>query len=154
MALAVDLFCGLGGWSEGLLAEGWNVIGFDIERHVYGDQSYPGQLVLQDVLTLHGSQFKDVDLIVASPPCQEYSYMAMPWSRAKKIRRGISIRRTGHRETERPVQCLFPHPARGQRGGRAAYPDDRGECARGAGMGGEVGMDYGSVSSCGAMCRR
>ena len=32
--LAVDLFCGLGGWTEGLLAEGWRVIGFDIERHV------------------------------------------------------------------------------------------------------------------------
>ena len=29
--LAIDLFCGLGGWSEGLLAEGWDVVGFDIE---------------------------------------------------------------------------------------------------------------------------
>jgi hypothetical protein len=64
------------------------VIGFDIERHVYdGMPEYPAQLVLQDVLTIHGSQFKDAALIVASPPCQEYSYMAMPWSRAKQIRR-------------------------------------------------------------------
>jgi hypothetical protein len=131
--LAIDLFCGLGGWSEGLLAEGFDVIGFDIERHRYpkvvikdGDAAekqggstlklgvgrlpgtgfnvanekaysdalkrgftewseYPAQLVLQDVLTLHGRQFKDAALIVASPPCQEYSYMAMPWSRAKTI---------------------------------------------------------------------
>ena len=83
--LAIDLFCGLGGWTEGLLAEGYNVVGFDIERHVYGEAKYPAQLVLQDVLTIHGSQFKDADLIVASPPCQEYSYMAMPWSRAKAI---------------------------------------------------------------------
>lgn len=29
--LAIDLFCGLGGWTEGLLAEGWDVIGFDIK---------------------------------------------------------------------------------------------------------------------------
>jgi site-specific DNA-cytosine methylase len=87
--LAIDLFCGLGGWTDGLLAEGWDVIGFDIERHQYGDAKYPAQLVLQNVMTLHGSQFKDVDLIVASPPCQEYSYMAMPWSLAKAKRARI-----------------------------------------------------------------
>jgi hypothetical protein len=52
--LAIDLFCGLGGWTDGLLAEGWDVIGFDIERHIYGEDRYP-----------------------------EYSYMAMPWTRAK-----------------------------------------------------------------------
>ena len=83
--LAIDLYCGLGGWTEGLLAEGYYVVGFDIEHHVYGKHCYPAQLVLQDVLTLHGRQFKDAALIVASPPCQEYSYMAMPWSRAKRI---------------------------------------------------------------------
>lgn len=125
--LAIDLFCGLGGWTEALLAEGWRVIGFDIERHQYwlpdaeGETDgykhtkpvekrgwtqgcavslgiegatqkprtrlpeYPGQLVLQDVRTLHGAQFKDADLIVASPPCQEFSYRAMPWKRAKAL---------------------------------------------------------------------
>jgi len=50
---------------------------------------YPGQLVLQDVLTIHGSQFRNADLIVASPPCQEYSYMAMPWSRGKQIAQAL-----------------------------------------------------------------
>lgn len=86
MALAIDLFCGLGGWTEGLLAEGWEVIGFDIERHEYDGLKYPAQLVLQDVLTLDGAQFREAELIVASPPCQEYSYMAMPWSLAKAKR--------------------------------------------------------------------
>lgn len=85
MSLAVDLFCGLGGWTDGLLAEDWDVVGFDVERHVYGKHAYPAQLVLQDVLTLDGAQFRDVDLIVASPPCQAYSYMAMPWTRAKRM---------------------------------------------------------------------
>jgi hypothetical protein len=83
--LAIDLFCGLGGWTEGLLAEGYRVIGFDIERHDYGNGTYPAQLVIQDVRMLHGSQFKDAALIVASPPCQEYSYRAMPWKRAKDL---------------------------------------------------------------------
>lgn len=93
--LAIDLFCGLGGWTESLLAEGYDVIGFDIERHVYGEHRYPAQLVIQDVLTLHGSQFKDAALIVASPPCQEYSYMAMPWSRAKAKAAAIRADETG-----------------------------------------------------------
>jgi hypothetical protein len=133
--LMIDLFCGLGGWASGGLAEGYEVVGFDIERHRYpmaiprsdhgenGQKSphgsnpggslwrersatgprdmaikdlrdapltggwveYPAQLVLQDVLTLHGSQFKDATLIVASPPCQAYSYRAMPWKRAKAL---------------------------------------------------------------------
>jgi len=83
--LAIDLYCGLGGWTEGLLAEGYRVVGYDIERHEYGEHRYPAQLVLQDVTTLHGRQFRDASLIVASPPCQAYSYRAMPWKRAKAL---------------------------------------------------------------------
>lgn len=83
--LAIDLFCGLGGWAEGLLAEGYYVIGFDIERHEYDGQRYPGRLVVQDVLTLHGAQFRDAALIVASPPCQFFSYTSMPWTKAKRL---------------------------------------------------------------------
>ena len=93
--LAIDLFCGLGGWTEGLLAEGYDVVGFDIERHAYGEQKYPAQLVIQDVLTLHGSQFRTATLIVASPPCQEYSYMAMPWKLAKAKAKAIRADTTG-----------------------------------------------------------
>lgn len=83
--LAIDLFCGLGGWTEGLLAEGYYVVGFDNVQHVYGEHRYPAQLVIQDVLMLHGRQFKDAALIVASPPCQAYSYRAMPWKKAKAL---------------------------------------------------------------------
>jgi hypothetical protein len=83
--VAIDLFCGLGGWTEGLLAAGYDVIGFDNERHVYGEHRYPAQLVLQDVRTIHGSQFRRAALIVASPPCQAYSYRAMPWKRARAL---------------------------------------------------------------------
>lgn len=103
MPQAIDLFCGLGGWTEGLLAEGYDVTGYDIEAHEYGDQKYPAKLVMRDVLTIHGSEFADADLIVASPPCQAYSYMAMPWSRAKAI---ATEYRSGKRSIEQ-LNALF-----------------------------------------------
>ncbi len=109
--LAIDLFCGLGGWTEGLLAEGFDVVGFDVENHVYGAQRYPAQLVLQDVRTIHGSQFRDAALIVASSPCQKYSYMAMPWTRAKKLAEWY--RESPERLAE--LNELFEQPARIQR---------------------------------------
>lgn len=93
--LCIDIFCGVGGWTSGFLAEGWDCIGFDIERHVYGVERYPAQLVLQDALTIHGGQLKDADCIVCSPPCQAYSYMAMPWKLAKAKAAAIRADTTG-----------------------------------------------------------
>lgn len=101
--IAIDLFTGKGGWARGLSAVGWYVIGFDIE-----DKGHEGgELVLQDVLTLHGSQFRKAHLIVASPPCQNYSYLAMPWSRSKSnnSQKAKAMRRRW--ETEGPDNRLF-----------------------------------------------
>ena len=78
--LAIDLYSGLGGWAEGFLSEGWRIVGFDNQP-----QPYPGEFVQQDVTTLDGAQFRDAAVIVASPPCQAYSYRAMPWKRAKAL---------------------------------------------------------------------
>lgn len=39
--------------------------------------------MIQDVRTLTGHQFAGAALIVASPPCDEFSRWAMPWTRAK-----------------------------------------------------------------------
>ena len=84
--LCVELFCGMFGWGEGFVAEGYRVVGFDIEHLAHHGPVPAGcWLALQDVLTLHGSQFKDAAVIVASPPCQAYSYRAMPWKRAKAL---------------------------------------------------------------------
>ena len=90
--LAIELFAGLFGWGDGLVAEGYETVGVDIvnmfaELGMVRRREF--NLVLQDVLTLHGSQFKDAALIVASPPCQEFSWMAMPWSRAKQVARAL-----------------------------------------------------------------
>ena len=129
--LVIDLFCGLGGWSEGFLAEGYRCVGFDVEAHRYPKrimhgsseklpacganvpgigwtgfaktsgvswrnrseagtetdewEEYPGELIIRDVRSIHGSELKDAAVIVASPPCQAYSYRAMPWKRAKAL---------------------------------------------------------------------
>jgi hypothetical protein len=85
LPLCFDLYCGLGGWAEGFISEGFHVIGYDIEKHDYGTGTYPGELILCDVRSIHGSQCKDAMCIVASPPCQEPSYRAMPWKRAKAL---------------------------------------------------------------------
>jgi hypothetical protein len=103
--LAIDLCCGLGGWTEGLLAEGWRVRGYDIEAHEYGDEKYPAELVIRNVLEMHGSELADADLIVASPPCQAYSYMAMPWRLAKKKAAAIRADETG--EMLRDLNAIF-----------------------------------------------
>jgi hypothetical protein len=84
--LVIDLCCGLGGRTKGFLAEGYDAVGFDVERHVYGEKRYPGQLILRDVLTLNGYELRAANpsVIVASPPCQRYSRMALPFSGGKR----------------------------------------------------------------------
>jgi hypothetical protein len=116
--LAIDLCCGLGGWTEGLMAEGYRVIGYDIEAHEYGDEKYPGELRLENVLTLNGAQFKDAALIVASPPCQKYSYMAMPWKIARAKAAAIRADTTGAMLAE--LNALFDACFRIQREASAA----------------------------------
>ena len=57
--LAIDLFTGLHGWAEGLIAAGFYVVGFDLEdmSRKLGEPLPPEHfsLVIQDVLTLHGA---------------------------------------------------------------------------------------------------
>ncbi len=85
--LAIELFAGLSGWGEGFAAEGYRVVGFDLydmpKKLGLPRPNGDIRLVLQDVLTIHGKQFKDAAVIVASPPCQAYSYRAMPWKLGK-----------------------------------------------------------------------
>lgn len=68
--LAIDLFCGRGGWTSGLQAAGFWVHGVDIRRF----PEYPGDEFTQaDIATVHGDRFAGARLIVASPPCQGFS---------------------------------------------------------------------------------
>jgi len=64
----LDLFCGMGGWSIPFIEDGDEVWGIDIK-----DYDYPGKLILGDIRELDGYGFWDMDLIIGSPPCTEFS---------------------------------------------------------------------------------
>jgi hypothetical protein len=146
VVVCVDLYCGLGGWAEGFLAEGYHVRGYDIEAHDYGTGGYPGELILADVLKLHGRDCADAAVIVGSSPCTEYSYMAMPWGQGEadcggaplsgRISRGLH-RLAHHRAAECLVRRSVSYPAGSVRSGRQIHSLDRGECQRSAAVGRE-----------------
>lgn len=95
--LCVDLFCGLGGWAEAFIAEGYDVVGFDIDPS-FGPV-YPGEFRAEDVRFvarhIHESKHRfglsracnDDVVVVASPPCEEFSRWDQPWKNVIKNRR-------------------------------------------------------------------
>ena len=84
--VALDLCCGLGGWSRGLQKAGWDVIGVDTEPW---PNPYLHKFIQRDVRELHGSDFPGVRLVVASPPCQEFSYRSFPFKRCRYLRDNV-----------------------------------------------------------------
>ncbi len=71
----LDLFCGMGGWVQSFPST-WKVIGYDIKD--FSDM-YPFEFVKCDLLKF--SDFpSDIDLIVASPPCTDFSKASLPQS--------------------------------------------------------------------------
>lgn len=87
MPLAIDLCCGMGGWTAGFLAVGWDVIGFDVTAW----PDYPALRVLQDVRTVDGRRLARASLIVASPPCQEFSRKDIPWTRETALEPSLDL---------------------------------------------------------------
>jgi hypothetical protein len=85
--VALDLCVGLGGWAAGLVAAGYDVIGVDIED-MFAALNEPRpdhfELVIADICKVRGADYAHVSLIVGSSPCQDFSYRAMPWTRAKR----------------------------------------------------------------------
>jgi len=78
--LLLDLYCGLGGWSLGFAFSGWKCIGVDLQDFSAG---YPGKFIQANVLTWDGWEHLKPDLIVASPPCEQFSRHDMPWTRKR-----------------------------------------------------------------------
>lgn len=78
--VVLDLCCGLGGWSEGFIQCGWDAVGVDIADY---RSMYPGQFIHADLLKWDGWLTLQFDLVVASPPCEEFSRWDMPWTRKR-----------------------------------------------------------------------
>lgn len=98
---ALDLFCGLGGWSDGLAAEGFNVLGVEVNPKIA--ELYKHPVIVKDVRKLHGYNFKGYDLIVGSPPCRDFTqipdvrykagdgYKITSWKRPKNPQVGLKL---------------------------------------------------------------
>lgn len=70
----LDCFCGLGGASEGFHREGFECTGIDIVN-----VGYPYRLILADMLTLKGEDFRGYDVIWGSPPCRDFTKLPDHW---------------------------------------------------------------------------
>ena len=74
----LDLFSGLGGASRAMREAGWEVITVD------NDPSFNPDICI-DIRDFHffNVLYGHVDLLWASPPCEEFSRWSMPWCRKK-----------------------------------------------------------------------
>jgi len=78
----VDLFSGLGGWSDGFASEGFQVLGVEIEPKIARLYKHP--CIVADVRRLDGKRFKDFDVIVGSPPCRDFCIFAKRFGKTWK----------------------------------------------------------------------
>lgn len=72
----LDLFCGLGGFSEPFRAAGISVIGVDLNPGA----RFPGPLVVADARDC-GVLIASAHAVLASPPCEEFARAHLPWMR-------------------------------------------------------------------------
>lgn len=77
MARVIDLFCGCGGFSLGFLQAGFHVK-YAIDnwkgcKETFEFNHPKTEFILSDIQKLNPENFRDVDIVIGSPPCQEFS---------------------------------------------------------------------------------
>ena len=81
---ALDLFCGAGGVTEGLMRIGFDVVGVDVRAQ----PRYPGTFIEADVFDAAAANLFDIhdfDFVWASPPCQAFSISTPPGLRDSHV---------------------------------------------------------------------
>jgi len=80
--LCVDLCSGLGGFSEAFVSAGWNVLRFDNDERF---KDVPNTVIM-DVCNIEAIKnvvaSRKVNVVLASPPCERFSFMGNPWPKA------------------------------------------------------------------------
>ena len=69
----IDLFSGLGGFSQAFVDKGHDVTRYEYDER-FKDVPYT---IIEDVLNLWSSDLTGADIILASPPCQHFSVAAV-----------------------------------------------------------------------------
>ena len=95
--IALDLFCGLGGWSDGLAAEGFRVVGVELVDFVA--KEYKHDVILANCCNLPIRDGVPWDLVVGSPPCRDFTNWAWlqelrtkgKWKRSRDIEGGLRL---------------------------------------------------------------
>jgi len=77
MGKILDLFCGCGGFSTGFIQAGHKVMwGIDNDKRVQKTYEYnhpDTEFILSDIRDLDPNDFKNVDIVIGSPPCPNFS---------------------------------------------------------------------------------
>ena len=75
MPSLLDLFCGLGGVSDGFAAEGFDVLGIDIVD-APNKLGYKHKFIHADIRDLKGEDYRGYDVIWGRPPCRDFGILA------------------------------------------------------------------------------